>query len=99
MKPVPFAQYLERQHKSATQATSGSVSWPPREMKSGGIEKPRQSPLLRRVESEKTDGNAASQRVEQNRLLAFEEGRESARRELEDQRGGLREELEKPKPP
>ena len=99
MKPVPFAQYLERKQLSPSPASPQPAlpkpaSWPPRETKAGGSEKPRNSPLLQRVESAKTDVKASVQRIEQGRLQAFEEGRDSARLELEDERGRLREALE-----
>jgi hypothetical protein len=106
MKPVPFAQYLERQQKAPSGELSEPLAWPTRGKKTDAVEAPRNSPLLRRVEAERAEAKAqaaqrselaaqrselAPQRLEQSRLLAFEEGRESARRELEDERAKLRE--------
>jgi hypothetical protein len=95
MKPVPFAQYLERQQKVPTNEASEPLSWPTRGKKPESPEAPRNSPLLRRVEAERADARAqAPQRLEQGRLLAFEEGRESSRRELEEERGKMRQAVE-----
>ncbi len=95
MKPVPFAQYLERRQATAQRAATESVSWPARSQKTESPAAPRNSPLLRRVEAERAEAKAsAPQRLEQGRLLAFEEGRESARRELEDERARMGEKLE-----
>src|SRR5208282_4616767 len=93
MKPVPFAQYLERQQATAQRAATEPISWPARVNTTESPEAPRNSPLLRRVEAERAEAKAAPQRLEQGRLLAFEEGRESARRELEDERARMREKL------
>ncbi len=94
MKPVPFAQYMERQRATAQRATE-PLSWPPLSQKTESPAPARNSPLLRRVEAERAEAKAsAPQRLEQGRLLAFEEGRESARGELEDERARMREKLE-----
>ena len=93
MKPVPFSQYLERQQAAAQRAATEPISWPAHVKKTESPEAPRNSPLLRRVEAERAEAKAAPQRLEQGRLLAFEEGRESARRELEDERARMREKL------
>jgi hypothetical protein len=95
MKPVPFAQYLERQQKTPAPEASEPLAWPTRAKKPDAAEATRNSPLLRRVESERAEAKAqAPQRLEQSRLLAFEEGRESARRELDDERGQMRQAVE-----
>jgi hypothetical protein len=109
MKPVPFAQYLERQQKAPSGEPSEPLAWPKRGAKPDAAEAPRNSPLLRRVEAERAEARAQAaqrsehaaqrsehgpQRLEQSRLLAFEEGRESARRELEDERAKIREAVE-----
>lgn len=95
MKPVPFAQYLERQQRVPISEASESLSWPKRGKKADVAEAPRNSPLLRRVESERAEALAQTpQRIEQGRLVAFEEGRQSARRELEEERAKMREEVE-----
>ena len=101
MKPVPFAQYLERQQQNVARESDEPLTWPPRAKKIEGARKsesaetPRSSPLLRRIDLEKAEAKAqAPQRLEQGRLLAFEEGRESARRELEEERGKLRQTLD-----
>lgn len=97
MKPVPFAQYLARQQQEQQEPRrSGPLAWPPRA--TGGDQPPepaRRSPLLRSIEKEKPDAKPdASLRLEQAHLRAFEEGRAAARKELDDERGGLREALD-----
>jgi hypothetical protein len=97
MKPVPFAQYLARQQQEqAEPRRSGPLAWPPRATGDDQPpEPPRRSPLLRSVEKEKQDAKPnASLRLEQAHLRAFEEGRAAARKELDDERGGLREALD-----
>jgi hypothetical protein len=50
---------------------------------------------LRRVEAEKVDPKVAiTQRIEQGRLHAFEDGREAARKELEEERARMRESID-----
>jgi hypothetical protein len=100
MKPVPFAQYLARQRKSDSTAAETAV-WPPRAKTAAApAPPPRPSPLLRQVEKESPD-NAREMmgRLESGRLKAFEDGRESARGELEEERirlrGTLKEEIAK----
>jgi hypothetical protein len=95
MKPVPFAQYLERQQKAPAPEASEPLAWPKRGRNPEGAEAPRRSPLLRQVEAERAEAKAQSPlRLEQGRLLAFEEGRESARRELEEERANMRQAIE-----
>ncbi len=92
MKPVPFAQYLERQQKTASRADA--VVWPPREQVDAGEKAPRNSPLLRRLEKQPVEPKPAmAQRIDQTRQTAFEEGREAARQELAQERVRLRDAL------
>jgi hypothetical protein len=97
MKPVPFAQYLARQQQQQEEPRrSGPPGWPPR-AKGGDQppEPPRRSPLLRSIEKDKLEAKPdSSHRLEQANLRAFEEGRAAARKELDDERGGLREALD-----
>ena len=93
MKPVPFAEFLARQQRSAAPPTvKEALSWPPAARKTDS--RPRVSPLLPQVEAEKPDDRpSTSQRIEQGRLIAFEDGREAARKELEDERARMRDAL------
>jgi hypothetical protein len=98
MKPVPFAEFLARREQRAPAvheaAPKEALSWPPRPRKADAAARPRISPLLPQDEAEKPDLRpSTSQRIEQGRLLAFEDGREAARRELEDEREKMRESL------
>lgn len=95
MKPVPFAQYLARQQQAEAQRAE-FPAWPPRGRPDGGAsEPPRKSPLLRQVEKEKPVSRPeAASRLEQAHLRAFEEGRESARTELREEKGRRREEID-----
>jgi hypothetical protein len=99
MKPVPFAEFLARREQSAASAAheaapKEALSWPPRPRKADGAARPRVSPLLPQDEAEKPDLRVStSQRIEQGRLLAFEDGREAARRELEVERERMRDTL------
>ncbi len=94
MKATPFAQYLARQEGGAARAAIAPVAWPQHEAKEAEtLERRRNSPLLRRLEAEKDRSepkSGASQRLEQGRLHAFEEGRASARKELEEERARMR---------
>ncbi len=95
MKPVPFAQYLERQQKAASRGAIEPVNWPQRDQATAEQEKPRSSPLLRRVETGgKETAAASSQRVDQGRRAVFEEGREAARREFGEERAAMRDRLD-----
>jgi hypothetical protein len=91
MKPVPFAQYLARQQQGASApAVKEALSWPPAK-NIETIEQPKSSPLLRKAEPQRIAPVAASsQRIEQGRLTAFEDGREAARAEFEAERANLR---------
>jgi hypothetical protein len=94
MKPVPFAQYLARQQQAETRRAE-SPAWPPRGKAEGQQEPPRKSPLLRQVEKEKPEARPdPARRLEQAHLMAFEEGRGAARKELDDERARLREALD-----
>ncbi len=95
MKPVPFAQYLARQQQTASAAAvKEPLSWPPAKVVDA-VEKPRNSPLLRKVEAARAEpGLVNTQRIEQGRLTAFEDGREAARKEFESERAKLREAVE-----
>jgi hypothetical protein len=99
MKPVPFAEFLARREQSAAPPghyaapVKEPLRWPPAPRKVDAAPR-RVSPLLPQAEAEKSDVRpSTSQRIEQGRLLAFEDGREAARRELEDERAQLRETL------
>jgi hypothetical protein len=95
MKPVPFAQYLERQQKTASRAPAEPAVWPPRDYGDEGKQMQRNSPLLRRLEKEPVDPKPAmAQRIDQTRQTAFEDGREAARQELAEERARLREALD-----
>ena len=99
MKPVPFAEYMARKQQMAPSAERPPKSrpWPPRaQIAAAATEPSRKSPLLRRVE--KTDGarNAdAARRLELDHLRAFDEGRDAARKELDQELRRLREEMDK----
>ena len=91
MKPVPFAQYLARQQQAASAvAVKEPLTWPPAKVVDK-FEGPRTSPLLRRAEPERAAPAVSTQRIEQGRLTAFEDGREAARAEFEAERAKLRE--------
>jgi hypothetical protein len=101
MKPIPFAQYMARQQAADAEETPEPVakaplSWPPAK-KTEAAQKPRVSPLLRKVETEAPPPSRPAptnqERIEQGRLRAFEDGREAARKELEDERARMRETL------
>jgi hypothetical protein len=90
MKPVPFAQYLARQQKLEA-APAPAAAWPPRP-KTGArpSESQRQSPLLRQPEKEKPDRAAEfAGRLEQGRLRAFQDGRDAAQKDFEEERERL----------
>jgi len=94
MKPVPFAQYLARQQRTAPAAPE-PVVWPP--MPDGGEKATfedrlaaRQSPLLRPVEARRKDEPKEPNRLDQGHLRAFEEGRAAAQKELDDERAKMR---------
>ena len=91
MKPVPFAQYLARQQKLDS-APSPAPAWPPRAKSSAKSSEPAvQSPLLRQPDKEKPDKPAElAHRLEQGRLQAFQDGREAARKDFEEERERLR---------
>src|SRR5271166_3805880 len=92
MKPVPFAEFLARQQQEAgPQAPKEALPWPPASRKTDA--RPRVSPLLPQVENKPDFGPSNSQRIEQGRLVAFEDGREAARRELDDERARMRDAL------
>jgi hypothetical protein len=92
MKPVPFAEFLARQQQEAgPQALKETLRWPPAPRKTEA--RPRVSPLLPQVEEKPDLRPSNSQRIEQGRLLAFEDGREAARRELDDERARMRDAL------
>jgi len=96
MKPVPFAEFLARREQQAPAheaAPKEALSWPPKPRKADAAARPRVSPLLPQDEAEKPDRPSSSQRIEQGRLLAFEDGRQAARRELEDEREKMRDTL------
>lgn len=99
MKPVPFAEYMARKQQTAhcAEKPPESRSWPPRaQTMAASAEPSRKSPLLRRIE--KTDGHRnadATRRLELEHLRAFDEGREAARNEMDDERRRLREEMDK----
>ncbi|HUO53734.1 MAG TPA: hypothetical protein VMU18_03260 [Rhodoblastus sp.] len=91
MKPVPFAQYLARQQQGAP-PTEGPA-WPPR-AKPAAAEPPRRSPLLRQVEKPAADpAHDLKRRLEQDHLKAYDEGREAAHKEYEEERRQLRAQL------
>lgn len=101
MKPVPFAQYMARQQSAAAEAAPESavreaLRWPPAK-KVDAAQRSRVSPLLRKVETEPSPparpAPSNSERIEQGRLRAFEDGREAARKELEDERARMAETL------
>ena len=93
MKPVPFAQYLERQQKVASRAAVEPVVWPPQGADEGQ-KTYRNSPLLQRREKESAEPRPAlAQHIDQNRQTAFEEGRDAARQELAQERVRMRESL------
>ena len=93
MKPVPFAEFLARQQAAALPTVKEPLSWPPAPRKSDAAARPRVSPLLREVEEKSDIRPSTTQRIEQGRLLAFEDGREAARKELEDERAQMRDTL------
>lgn len=96
MKPVPFAQYIARQQQSDSapaEAPGNTPTWPPRAKTLPG-EPPKPSPLLRKIDKEQPDkAEETARRLEQGHLRAFTEGREAARKELEDERSHMREAL------
>jgi len=92
MKPVPFAEFLARQQTAALPTVKEPLTWPPAPRKTEAA-RPRVSPLLREVEEKPDIRPSNSERIEQGRLLAFEDGREAARKELEDERAQMRETL------
>jgi hypothetical protein len=92
MKPVPFAEFLARQQTAAPPTVKEPLSWPPAHRKTDAV-RPRVSPLLREVEEKPDLRPSTSERIEQGRLRAFEDGREAARTELEDERAKMRETL------
>ncbi|MCW2284609.1 hypothetical protein M2323_002496 [Rhodoblastus acidophilus] len=97
MKPVPFAEYLARQQSPSVAETAPSLPWPPPRKRTADEQAARVSPLLRRKEpapevappDEPRPGVAASPKLEQSMLKAFEEGREAARREWAEERARL----------
>ncbi|MCW2274974.1 hypothetical protein GJ654_10590 [Rhodoblastus acidophilus] len=97
MKPVPFAEYLARQQSSSVVETAPSLPWPPPRKRTADEQAARVSPLLRRKEpapdvvadEPRTTAAAASPKLEQSMLKAFEEGREAARREWAEERARL----------
>ncbi len=96
IKLAPFAEFLARREQHAPTheaAPKEALSWPPKPRKADAAARPRVSPLLPQVEAERPDRPSTSQRIEQGRLLAFEDGREAARRELEGERERMRDTL------
>jgi hypothetical protein len=94
MKPVPFAQYLERQQKVASRATVEPIIWPPHDRDDESQKTHRNSPLLQRREKPGAEPRPAlAQHIDQTRQTAFEEGRDAARQELEQERVRLHESL------
>lgn len=98
MKPVPFAQYLASRQAAEPARESpvekAPLTWPQAVKIAEAAERPRASPLLRKVERDATEDKAAhSQRIEQGRLIAFENGREAARKELDEERARMRDEI------
>jgi hypothetical protein len=95
MKPVPFAQYLARQQQAEAHSAPAPV-WPPRPRpEDKPTAPPRKSPLLRNFEKEREDSRPEpAHRLEQGHLKAFEEGRDAARREWDDERDRLKEGLD-----
>jgi hypothetical protein len=93
MKPVPFAEFLARQQAAAPPTVKEPLSWPPAPRKNDAA-RPCVSPLLRQAEAEMPEVRPSTlQRIELGRLLGFEDGREAARRELEDERARMRDAL------
>lgn len=96
MKTAPFADYLARKQQADTRRAEPSAEapvWPPRARPENAPVAPaRQSPLLRQVEKtpRDSDGGETTRRLEQAHLKAFEEGRESARQELSEERSRFR---------
>jgi hypothetical protein len=94
MKPVPFAQYLARQQQAETRRPE-SPAWPPKGRGDASPEPARKSPLLRQTDKDRAEARPdPARRLEQAHLMAFEEGRGSARKELDEERGRLRDALD-----
>ncbi len=92
MKPVPFAEYLARQRQPPAVAEELAPVWPPKRKRGADEQKARVSPLLRQSEPQVQipEARMAGPKLEQSVLKAFEEGRAAARKDLEEERGKLR---------
>ena len=99
MKPVPFAEFLARRQQSAASAALAPIAGFELAAKAAGSrcggESRALSPLLPQDEAEKPEPAGLDLRSASSRLIcmAFEEGREAARRELEDERDRMRDAL------
>jgi len=94
MKPVPFAEYLARQHSTPAPEATPQLPWPPPRKRMADEQAARTSPLLRRKEAEPSPAAeepraAQAPKLEQSMLKAFDEGREAARREWQEERARL----------
>jgi hypothetical protein len=98
MKPVPFAEYLARHQTTAVPETG--PTWPPPRKRSPDEQAARVSPLLRKTETQPQPQPQSPEarpiqthRLEQSLLKAFEEGRDAARRELDEDRARFKQEM------